>query len=77
MLVTDVGGLKEIVSHGKCGYVVKPDPREISISLIDYFENDRKASFTECVINEKKKFSWEKMTGTINEVLSECLGSKK
>ena len=26
MLVTDVGGLKEIVPHGKCGYVVKPEP---------------------------------------------------
>ena len=26
MLVTDVGGLREIVPDGKCGYVVKPDP---------------------------------------------------
>jgi D-inositol-3-phosphate glycosyltransferase len=26
MLVTDVGGLREIVPEGKCGYVVKPEP---------------------------------------------------
>ena len=30
MLVTDVGGLREIVPDGKCGYVVKPDPKEIA-----------------------------------------------
>lgn len=76
-LVTEVGGLKEIVSHGKCGYVVKPDPVEIATSLLDYFENNRKAPFTECVIKEKEKFSWERMTLTIKQLLTDCLGSKK
>jgi glycosyltransferase involved in cell wall biosynthesis len=65
MLVTDVGGLREIVSHGKCGYVVKPDPAAIAESIADYFDNNRKDSFTECVLKEKEKFSWDKMTATI------------
>jgi glycosyltransferase involved in cell wall biosynthesis len=68
MLVTDVGGLREIVSHGKCGYVVQPDPVAIAESIADYFDNNRKASFTECVVKEKEKFSWDKMTATIAEV---------
>ena len=30
MLVTDVGGLSEIVADGKCGYVVKPEPEDVT-----------------------------------------------
>ena len=65
MLVTDVGGLREIVHHGKCGYVVKPDPGQIAEAILDYFDNNRKDSFTKCVSEEKLKFSWEKMTRAI------------
>jgi glycosyltransferase involved in cell wall biosynthesis len=68
MLVTDVGGLREIVQDGKCGYVVKPEPREIAESILDYFDNNRKVLFTEGVRQEKGKFSWDKMTASIIEV---------
>jgi glycosyltransferase involved in cell wall biosynthesis len=68
MLVTDVGGLKEIVQDGKCGYVVKPEPEFITEAIIDYFENNRKLIFTEGVKLEKDKFSWDKMTAAIIEV---------
>jgi glycosyltransferase involved in cell wall biosynthesis len=70
MLVTDVGGLKEIVRDGKCGYVVKPEPEFITEAIIDYFENNRKEQFTEGVRQEKEKFSWEKMTSSILEVFN-------
>jgi|WetSurMetagenome_2_1015567.scaffolds.fasta_scaffold01668_10 D-inositol-3-phosphate glycosyltransferase len=73
MLVTDTGGLKEIVKHQKCGYVVKPEPGEIADAILDYFVNERKHVFTECVKQEKLKFSWSKMTDTINEVFYKCL----
>jgi D-inositol-3-phosphate glycosyltransferase len=73
MLVTDVGGLKEIVADGKCGYVVKPDPDDIAVSILDYFNNNRKALFTEGVKREKEKFGWEKMTASIIEVYNKCL----
>ena len=73
MLVTDVGGLKEIVPHEKCGYVVKPDPEEIADSIIDYLDNNRKNAFTECVKKEKEKFSWNKMTDSVTEVFYRCL----
>lgn len=68
MLVTDVGGLREIVPDGKCGYVVKPESGYISDAIIDYFDNNRKAFFTEGVRQEKSKFSWDKMTASIIEV---------
>jgi glycosyltransferase involved in cell wall biosynthesis len=72
MLVTDVGGLSEIVSHGRGGYVVKPDVKEIADSIFDFFENNRKQEFTEGVIREKDKFSWDKMTKAIADVYKEC-----
>jgi glycosyltransferase involved in cell wall biosynthesis len=68
MLVTDVGGLREIVPDGKCGYVVKPDPDSIAAAIADYFDNHRKEKFTAGVKLEKEKFSWKKMTGAIVEV---------
>jgi D-inositol-3-phosphate glycosyltransferase len=68
MLVTDVGGLSEIVPAGKCGYVVKPDSPEIAGAIYDFYENDRKAFFTDGVKREKAKFSWDKMTASIIEV---------
>jgi D-inositol-3-phosphate glycosyltransferase len=72
MLVTDVGGLREIVPHGKCGYVVKPEPQFIAESVIDFFDNNRQAQFTEGVKQEKEKFSWDKMTAAIMEVCKKC-----
>ena len=72
MLVTEVGGLKEIITHGKCGYVVKPDFQSIADSIVDFYDNNRKELFTEGVKQEKQKFTWDKMTGSIIEVYQKC-----
>jgi len=71
MLVTDVGGLAEIIPHGKAGYVVKPDAENIRNALIDFFENKRMESYTQNVIKEKKRFRWERMTETIYTLADE------
>ena len=68
MLVTDVGGLREIVADQKCGYVVKPEVDAIANAIVDFFDNNRKGVFTEGVRQEKEKFSWDKMTKAIGEV---------
>ena len=62
MIVTNVGGLSEIVPHGKAGYVVEPDPLSIAAALTDFYENNRLNAFTEGVIEQKKRFSWRAMT---------------
>ena len=67
MLVTNVGGLPEIVPHGEAGYVVAPNPEFIADALLDFFQNNRLNDFTEKVIENKKRFSWKAMTdGFIN-----------
>jgi len=77
MLVTDVGGLSEIVTDGKCGYVVKTDPKSIAEAIFDYFDKSRNKLFTEGIREEKDKFSWTKMTASIEEVFRKCLTLKK
>jgi len=57
-LVTNVGGLSEIIPHNKCGYVVDSNPKAIADSIIDYFTNDREAAMTAAMAEEKKKYDW-------------------
>jgi len=64
MLVTNVGGLSEIIPDGKIGYVVEPDSSEIANALIDFYQKDRIAEFETNIIEEKKKFSWSNMANT-------------
>lgn len=66
MLVTDVGGLSEIVPHQKVGYVVDVDPKQIADALFDFYENKRAAEFISHMKEEKKKYAWSGMTDTIN-----------
>ncbi len=68
MLVTDVGGLKEMIPHDKVGYVVQPNEKEITNALIDFFENKRASEFIAGVKIEKQKFSWDKMVKTITQL---------
>jgi D-inositol-3-phosphate glycosyltransferase len=75
MLVTDVGGLREIVPDRICGYVVKPDPKEIADSIVDFFDNNRNEVFTKNVSEEKKKFLWSRMTSAIIEVFNSITGN--
>lgn len=58
MLVTDVGGLAEIVPHLEAGYVVKPEPVAVSEALQDFFANGREQQFAANVKRLKEKFSW-------------------
>ena len=68
MLVTDVGGLSEIVPDGKCGYVVKPDPSAIADAINDFFSANRKNEFIKGVREEKAKFAWDRLTKSIFEI---------
>lgn len=69
MLVTNVGGLGEIIPNGKVGYVVEPNPSAIADALVDFCENDRYNMFEEGVRDEKKKYQWSNMTAAIKKML--------
>jgi len=71
MLVTNVGGLSEIIPDGKIGYVVEPDSQKIADALVDFYKNDRMAEFETNIVEEKKKFSWSNMVNTFVSVYRE------
>lgn len=58
-LVTNVGGLSEVIPDKKAGYVVEPSGKAIAEAIRDYFTNNRMAAFTEGMKNEKKKYDWK------------------
>ena len=70
MLVTNVGGLAEIVPNGKVGYVVGVEPKQIADALVDFFTNNRSEEFIENIRKEKQKYAWSRMTDAINGLFS-------
>lgn len=71
MLVTNVGGLSEIIPHEKAGYVVEPSPNEITEAIFDFYTNKREPIFAKNVEQEKQKFAWSNMTRAIFDVMKE------
>ena len=67
MVVTHVGGLPEIVTDGKSGYVVEPVPSSIAEAMTDFFENNKEAEMRKAVEEEKKRFSWENLVEVVLE----------
>ena len=68
MLVTNVGGLGEIVHDGKMGYACIPDAEAIAADLLDYFTHNRQADFTRYLKNEKNKYAWSNMTRAFTNI---------
>ena len=65
MLVTNVGGLAEIVPDKKVGYVTEIDSKSIATAINDFYENNREADMSKQVAIEKLRFSWNSMVDSI------------
>ncbi len=61
MLVTNVGGLAELVPHERVGYVTQVDVKEIADALIDFYTNNRHDEFVSHVKVERNRFTWDSM----------------
>ena len=62
MLVTNVGGLGEIVHDHQMGYATEPNADAIADAIVDYYENNRQEDYTQYLILEKEKYSWSILT---------------
>ena len=71
MLVTNVGGLPEIVPNGKVGYSVEPEAKVIADAINDFYSNDRYAEFVENIKEEKKKYSWDRMLENVDKAMEQ------
>lgn len=66
MIVTNVGGLAELVPDNKVGYIVDVDKTAIADSILRFYEEQKEAAFIENLKIEKQKFTW---TYLCNELL--------
>ena len=71
MLVTDVGGLGEIIANQKSGYVVEPKISAIADAIVDFYAKDRQLAFETETIRLKEQFSWSHMTDVLMELVQE------
>ncbi len=65
MIVTNVGGLAEIVPHGKSGFVCEPNAKSLAETLVNVLQPGVVDQLTEGTKEEKKRFTWETMVESI------------
>jgi glycosyltransferase involved in cell wall biosynthesis len=75
MIVTNVGGLTEIIPDGKVGYVVDCEPKKISEAIIKFYKKKKEQEFVKNVEIEKQKYSWDRMLESINFVFEKTKSS--
>jgi glycosyltransferase involved in cell wall biosynthesis len=67
MIVTNVGGLAALVPDGKVGLVAEPSATSIAKKIREFYEKGE-GYFIPYLIEEKKKYTWDKMTDAIIEL---------
>jgi glycosyltransferase involved in cell wall biosynthesis len=58
MVVTNVGGLPEIVEEGKTGYIVSTEATSIASAIKNYFAENKEEEFKSNILIQKQSFTW-------------------
>jgi glycosyltransferase involved in cell wall biosynthesis len=67
MVVTNVGGLAEVVPDGKVGFVAESDATSIASAILKFYDQGI-PGLQEHITTEKKKYSWDTFLGNIFSV---------
>ena len=70
ILVTNVGGLPEMVPHNEVGYVTSQSTAEIAEMLTKFYADNKEQEFKTNLKEEKKKYSWDKLTAKVLKLAS-------
>lgn len=72
VVVTNVGGLPEVVEDGETGYVVEAfNDTQLGEAVIRFFKEDKAKEFEQNVIKEEYKYSWDRMTEVVQKLYGE------
>ena len=73
VVATTVGGIPEVVVHGRTGYLVPPaDAGALAEAVETYFAEDRRDEFGRHIDAENEKYSWDRMVETVERVAAEA-----
>lgn len=73
VVVTNVGGLSELVDDGVTGYIVPPhDSIKLAETIIRYIQNNQESAFSKNIEEKKKKNSFLTIRNVFEEILREC-----
>jgi len=67
VIVTNVGGLPDVVTNEKTGLVVEPeDIQGLATAIINFFDEKKFMSFQDNINKEAYKFSWDRMLEVVD-----------
>lgn len=66
LIVTDVGGLKDITGNGKLGLIAdRPEVESIQLAIEKYFKFDNRDKFVKAIQKEKEINSWDNYANSV------------
>lgn len=71
MVVTNVGGLREMVADGEVGRVVEPDVRAVAEAIDEVWQPANLARMREGVVRHRVRFSWQSTADAILNVVEQ------
>lgn len=73
VIVTNVGGLPDVVADGQTGYIVeRGDPGQLADAIVRFYENDMAERFEAQVRREADRFSWDRLVEKIDEFMGQA-----
>lgn len=76
MVVTGVGGLRELVPDGKVGYVTEPDAAAIAAEIDRFYREGKAAEFRANILRFRERFTWERMIGNFRSLYDRIAGTQ-
>jgi len=70
VIVTQVGGLAEVVHDNRTGFVVPPhDPDALAQAILRFYRDGKQRVFSDAVRQEKVKYSWDALVSTVESFM--------
>ena len=71
-IVTDVGGLSELVADGETGYVIASHTIDLlSLAIIKYFKENKENVFSDEIVRRRTSNSFTQITNVFDKIFSE------
>jgi glycosyltransferase involved in cell wall biosynthesis len=72
VIVTNVGGLSEVVTNGRTGFIVPPqNPKAFADAVVKFYQEKCESGFTLNIQKEKKQYGWDTFVERLESLLEQ------